>query len=76
MDTPAGEDNRMRGIRIVLDWLEAQPGDTWQQRWLASGAGRNGREEWRAFPTRWRVVEGFAARHPQMPNRIRTGQPA
>ncbi|HSL08633.1 MAG TPA: site-specific integrase, partial [Pseudonocardiaceae bacterium] len=54
MDTPAGEDNRMRGIRIVLDWLEAQPGDTWQQRWLASGAGRNGREDWRAFPTRWR----------------------
>jgi hypothetical protein len=56
MDTPAGEDNRMRGIRIVLDWLDAQPGDTWQQRWLASGAGRNGRADWRAFPTRWRKL--------------------
>jgi hypothetical protein len=54
MATPAGEDNRMRGIRMVLDWLEAHPGDTWQQRWLASGAGRNGRADWRTFPTRWR----------------------
>jgi hypothetical protein len=53
-DTAAGEDNRRRGLRIVLDWLEAQPGDTWQQRWLASGADGNGRLDWRTFPVRWR----------------------
>jgi len=42
-DTTAGEENRRRGVRIVLDWLEAQPGESWQQRWLASGAAGNGR---------------------------------
>jgi hypothetical protein len=53
-DTPAGEDNRRRGVRIVLDWLETVPGESWQQRWLASGAGEDGRADWRALPTRWR----------------------
>ena len=53
-DTAAGEQNRRRGLRIVLDWLETQPGDSWQQRWLASGAGGNGRIDWRAFPVGWR----------------------
>ena len=53
-DTTAGEENRRRGVRIVLDWLEAQPGESWQQRWLASGAAGNGRVDWRSFPIRWR----------------------
>jgi hypothetical protein len=53
-DTRAGEDNRRRGVRIVLDWLETQPGDTWQQRWLASGADHDGRIDWRGLPIRWR----------------------
>ena len=53
-DTTAGEENRSRGVRIVLDWLEAQPGESWQQRWLASGAASNGRIDWRSFPIRWR----------------------
>ena len=52
----AGEENRRRGIGIVLDWLEAQPGATWQQRWQASGAGQDGRADWRAFPVRWRAA--------------------
>jgi integrase len=54
VDTQAGEENRRRGVRIVLDWLQTQPGDTWQQRWLASGAGSDGRIDWRSFPVRWR----------------------
>lgn len=53
-DTRVAEDNRTRGIRLVLDWLETQPGNSWQQRWLASGAGSNGRIDWRSFPVRWR----------------------
>ena len=57
----AGEQNRHRGIGIVLDWLQAQPGDTWQQRWQASGAGQDGRADWRAFPVRWRVAAGSPA---------------
>src|SRR5207247_7668657 len=52
----AGEQNRCRGIGIVLDWLQAQPGATWQQRWQASGAGQDGRADWRAFPVRWRAA--------------------
>lgn len=54
VDGPAGEDNRRRGVRIVLDWLQTQPGDSWQQRWLASGAERDRRVDWRGFPIRWR----------------------
>jgi len=53
-DTPAAEDNRRRGVRIVVDWLETQPGETWQQRWLASGADGDGGVDWRGFPVRWR----------------------
>ena len=53
-DTPAGDENRRRGVRLVLDWLEAQPGRTWQQRWLVSGADGDGRIDWRSLPVRWR----------------------
>jgi len=53
-DTPTGEDNRRRGARIVLDWLATRPGETWQQRWLASGAQADGRSDWRSFPLGWR----------------------
>jgi hypothetical protein len=52
--TTVGEQNRQRGLRIVLDWLQSQPGETWQQRWLASGAGYEGKADWRALPIRWR----------------------
>jgi hypothetical protein len=30
-------------VRLLLDWLEGQPGSTWQQRWKASGAEQAGR---------------------------------
>jgi hypothetical protein len=51
-----GEQNRRWGTALILDWLEAQPGRTWQQRWLASGAARDGRADWRSFPVRWRAA--------------------
>lgn len=53
VDRPAAEQNRRRGLRFVLRWLEDQPGDTWQQRWSASGADADGRIDWRAFPISW-----------------------
>jgi integrase len=31
-------------VRRLLDWLEDQPGETWQQRWKASGAEQAGRD--------------------------------
>lgn len=34
---------KLVGIRRVLDWLETQPGETWQARWESSGADAAGR---------------------------------
>jgi len=36
---------RLVGVGLVLDWLEGFPGETWQQRWRASGADEAG-EMW------------------------------
>ena len=53
MDTPFALDNsssqsyRKFGLIRVLDWLAAQPGRTWQDRWNASGASTGGRADWR-----------------------------
>lgn len=33
---------RRRGLAALLDWLDEQPGDSWQDRWLASGADTAG----------------------------------
>ena len=40
---------RRRGMGKLLDWLERQPGDTWQDRWLASGADTAG-FDWADLP--------------------------
>ena len=40
-----------RGLAWLLDWLADQPGETWQQRWLASGADAAG-GGWRQSPGR------------------------
>lgn len=42
---------RRRGLDRVLDWLELQPGESWQDRWLASGADADGNIGWRRLPT-------------------------
>ena len=34
--------DRRRGLTHVLQWLEQQPGDTWQDRWIASRADAEG----------------------------------
>jgi len=39
--------NRKLSLLTVLDWLELQPGATWQQRWESTGAGVDGRLDWR-----------------------------
>jgi integrase len=48
----SAEDARARDFRKpamlkILDWLGLHPGKTWQQRWEASGAGADGRADWR-----------------------------
>jgi integrase len=48
---PVGEatrrDFRKLAMLKILDWLELHPGTTWQERWDASGAGADGRADWR-----------------------------
>ena len=43
---------RLSGLGTLVDWLEAMPGDTWQQRWHASGAEDPALSDWR------RIVAG------------------
>jgi hypothetical protein len=44
------ERSRSEGLAWMLDWLEHQPGDSWQDRWLASGAEAEDNIEWRRLP--------------------------
>ncbi len=43
---PAMRKRRARRLVSVVDWLAGQPGDTWQARWLASGADARGNADW------------------------------
>ena len=45
---------RCRGVTLLLDWLEDQPGATWQERWLASGADAAGAAWRELLPAGWR----------------------
>ena len=50
---PTGRANmdseRRRGVGHALDWLETQPGSTWQDRWTSSGADAAGNPAWRGL---------------------------
>src|SRR5882757_3859192 len=39
--------NQNLTLSKVLDWLEMYSGETWRERWRASGAGTDGRLDWR-----------------------------
>jgi integrase len=49
---------RIIGLKLLLDWLADQPGDGWQQRWLASGADTAG-TSWRDVPRGWLHASGY-----------------
>lgn len=49
---------RRRGLMLLLDWLEDQPGATWQERWLASGADAGG-AAWREGLAAWLHQHGL-----------------
>jgi Phage integrase family len=51
------QSSRRRGLPLLLDWLEEQPGQTWQDRWLASGADAAG-DRWARGPARWLERQG------------------
>ena len=57
---PASQHYARVGPGALLDWLEDQPGATWQERWLASGTDQ-ARSGWREIPRRWLAERGLAA---------------
>jgi Phage integrase family len=52
------ERGRLRGVKLALTWLNDQPGDTWQQRWLASGADAAG-PAWKQTCIPWMDNDGI-----------------
>ncbi|WP_327586891.1 hypothetical protein OHA25_07715 [Nonomuraea sp. NBC_00507] len=61
LDSAGGQRQRRRGLGLLLDWLAGQPGETWQERWLASGADTAG-ASWRQIPAQWLREQGQHAR--------------
>ena len=57
LPSAGGQDKRRRGLCWLLDWLADQPGRTWQERWLASGADAAG-GAWRQVPAAWQHERG------------------
>jgi hypothetical protein len=53
LDNPASQQGRRLGLAAVVNWLEAQPGGSWQARWLASGAENRG--DWRELISAWKT---------------------
>jgi Phage integrase family len=53
LDHSAAQHQRRFGLIRLLEWLKGQPGDNWQERWIASGAGADGRADWRQIPAEW-----------------------
>ena len=52
LDNSVKQARRAHGIRLFLQWLGEQPGASWQQRWLATGAD-TAAADWREVPCRW-----------------------
>lgn len=49
LDNPNSQQTRRLGVLAVLTWLGTQPGESWQQRWRASGA--EDQSDWRDMLT-------------------------
>jgi Phage integrase family len=65
LPTQRSQATRRFGLVRVLDWLEQQPGDTWQERWIASGADSAGNAGWRLLATRWLHSTGRGCQNTQ-----------
>jgi hypothetical protein len=58
LDQRKAQSRRVTGLRVLLDWLTTQPGTSWQERWLASGADAAG-PAWREVPAGWLHQQGY-----------------
>jgi hypothetical protein len=54
---PGVANQRLVAMGLLLDWLEGQPGATWQQRWLSTEADVAGLR-WRRVLGRWLAEHG------------------
>ncbi|MGY0065276.1 tyrosine-type recombinase/integrase [Streptomyces sp. QTS137] len=54
---------RRRGVTKVLRWLSSLPGDTWQERWKASGAEDRPGAAWVEIPLQWLREHGSSPSH-------------
>ena len=63
LDNPLSQQPRRLGLLTVVNWLEGQLGDTWQDRWLASSA--EDQADWRQLVTGWKA--GRAGEPPARP---------
>jgi site-specific recombinase XerD len=61
LKNPGSQRGRLRGVVITVGWLADQPGSTWQQRWLASGAERAG-PGWKQGCIPWLDGHGITVR--------------
>ena len=50
------QQTRRQGVLTVVNWLESCAGDTWQERWAASGA--EAAQDWRDLVACWRTRRG------------------
>jgi integrase len=63
VDNPNSQHSRRYALIRMLDWLQAQPGRTWQDRWNTSGVEAGGRadHDWRTVPVAWLKQTGRIA---------------
>jgi len=59
------QSSRRIGLTKLVHWLEAQPGRTWQDRWVASGADAAGNLGWRELAGSWLRDTGWASANPR-----------
>jgi hypothetical protein len=58
------QSSRRIGLTKLVHWLEEQPGRTWQDRWVASGADAAGNLGWRELAGSWLRDTGWATANP------------
>ncbi|WP_406380417.1 tyrosine-type recombinase/integrase [Streptomyces sp. NBC_01618] len=65
LESSASQARRKTGMTKILAWLEQYPGQTWQDRWMASGADAVGNIAWRRLATGWLQSTGWSYQDPK-----------
>jgi integrase len=65
LDAPGTQARRKVGLTKILHWLEQCPGQTWQDRWIVSGADAAGNIACRHLAMKWLQLTGWAYQSPK-----------